>query len=116
VRERLEPGRLALLADVDDMFGCSCGQPLAPLLRFRLDDAARTVTLEKIVLLDTIEGDLAAEADLADGEQAVPWKQSFATFAEDLRALASSPETEGSLGQAQASLPRPAATSRVRPC
>jgi hypothetical protein len=92
VRERPEPGRLTLLADIDDMFGCSCGQPLAPLLRFRLDDAARTVTLEEIVLLDAIEGDLAAEVDLADGDRAVPWRQSFATFAEDLRALASSPE------------------------
>lgn len=69
VREHPEPGRLALLVDLDETFGCTCGRPLAPVLTLALDDAARTATLIEVALHDALSDDIAAYVDLADSDR-----------------------------------------------
>ncbi|MEM7155626.1 MAG: hypothetical protein AAF799_22440 [Myxococcota bacterium] len=66
VQEPSPPGRLALLVDLDDMRVCPCGRPLVIVLRFAIDDAGPSATLESIDLYDALEDDVGAHVDLAD--------------------------------------------------
>jgi hypothetical protein len=91
VRARAEPGKLAMLVDFDELLGCTCGRPLAVVLRFELDDAAPSLTLTGAELLDAIADDVAARVDLANAEQLVPWTGDYAAFRREVRALASAP-------------------------
>lgn len=94
VRAQPEPGRLTVSVDRDELFACSCGLPLAPLLRFAIDDQSRTVTLLEIELLDALAGQAAARVDLADAQLGVPWKGDYTVFAHDLGVLAALPPIE----------------------
>jgi hypothetical protein len=80
------PERLTLLADIDDLFGCSCGTMFAVVVRFEL--AAGHVTMLGIELLD-IRTDISGAIDFADGEPL--WRGEHARFDADLAALAASP-------------------------
>ena len=54
-----------LLVDFDDMFACGCELPFAPLLHFEIGN--RTVTLERIELLDA-RTNIADKVDFADAK------------------------------------------------
>lgn len=89
-----DAGHLDLLADLDDLFSCGCGQILAVILRFRLfDEATPAAELTEIALLDAA-GDIAGAIDLACGEDLVPWGGSMASFTAALEGLAKAPFAE----------------------
>jgi hypothetical protein len=88
VRPICTPDELTLLVDLDETFACSCGQPMAPILRFALDDAAPSATLLSIDLRDALADDVAANVDLASAESIVA--RDLATFRHALHDLATS--------------------------
>ena len=73
VRDRGEPGRIAMLAHTDCLFGCSCGQPLAMTVHFECSDEPPTAALLSIELLDAFAEDLAARIDLASSDGMIAW-------------------------------------------
>ena len=106
VRAQPEPGCLAVAVDRDELFACSCGLPLAPVLRFAIDDQSRTVALLEIELLDALASQVAARVDLADAALGVPWKGDYTVFAHDLALLAALSPTERALRLQQALVER----------
>ncbi len=102
LRERPEPGRLALAVDRDELFCCSCGLPVLPVLHFAIDDHARTVTLLEVDLLEALGGEVFTRVDLVDAELGVTWKGDYTVFARDLAALAARPTAERALRLQQA--------------
>ena len=88
VRAVHEAGRLSLLADLDELFACGCGRPLAVVLRLRLDEAAGTAELIAIDLLDALADDVAAAVDLASSEGVVPWPGGLEAFRRAMSELA----------------------------
>ncbi|HEX6042145.1 hypothetical protein [Longimicrobium sp.] len=94
IRTPRTPEILHLLPDIDGMYPCACGTPLAEVLRFRLrpDGAdAGTATLVHVGLYHALADPRALDVDAADGEQVVPWRGNLEAFEQGLRELAASP-------------------------
>lgn len=86
------PGDFSLLVDYDEMFTCTCGEPLAPLLHFSTEVQAGQVCLTKGTLLRALDRELPSRVDFASAEQLVPWTGEFATFRRAVLQLAHADE------------------------
>ncbi len=94
VREHAVPGRIAILANFDELFACGCGRPLAMLWHFTLDEDTPSATLDSIELLDALDDDVAAAVDLADAHADGVWAGEWTVYHRDLQALAQAPFPE----------------------
>ncbi len=90
VRPQTSSRHLALLVDYDELFGCSCGQPLVAILQFEADEEARSITLHGVELHDARLAEYARHVDLASGERVLHWNGDHTSFMSSLSALAES--------------------------
>jgi hypothetical protein len=94
VRERMEPHVLHLFIDFDEQRTCDCGAPLAGVLRFRLAQGEQdTATLERMLLFDALQDDVAGAVDFASGDHLF-WLDNTQDYSADLVALAALPPPE----------------------
>lgn len=81
-----DPGRLDLLADLDDCFGCDCGACFAVVLRFRVSDGPPASAMLTAIELRETSTAAAVAVDFADAESRL-WAGDHAGFAAALAEL-----------------------------
>lgn len=90
VREPGDPGRLDLLADFSECFGCDCGARFAVVLRFRVSDGPPASAMLTDIELREHTSAGAVAVDFADGEETL-WRGDHAGFQEAMREVSSRP-------------------------
>jgi hypothetical protein len=89
VREPVEATVVQLLVDDDEWFGCDCGARFAVILQLRLGEGP-TATLERILLRDAYDPEVAGQVDFANGESML-WAGDLAAFVAALQGVAAEP-------------------------